>query len=87
MIEQVEIEIKYEGFINREVERINRVNSLEEKKIPKDFDYDSVKALSAEAKEKFLEIKPATISQASRIAGITPSDIAVLLVYLKKHKY
>jgi len=84
VIEQIEIEIKYEGFIRREVERIERVSLLDEKKIPLNFNYDSVPALSAEAKEKLKEIQPETISQASRIAGITPSDIAVLLVYLRK---
>lgn len=84
VIDQIEIEIKYEGFIKREIERIARVNSLEDKKIPENFDYDSVTALSAEAKEKLNEIRPVTISQASRIAGITPSDIAVLLIYLRK---
>lgn len=82
--EQIEIEIKYEGFIRREVERIERVSALDEKKIPLNFSYDSVPALSAEAKEKLKEMRPETISQASRIAGITPSDIAVLLVYLRK---
>jgi tRNA uridine 5-carboxymethylaminomethyl modification enzyme len=84
VIEQIEIEIKYEGFIRREFERIERVSTLDEKKIPPDFRYDSVTALSAEAREKLNEIKPITISQASRIAGITPSDIAVLLVHLRK---
>ena len=85
--EQVEIEIKYEGFIERERERVERVKEQSEKKIPKDFDYDSIKALSVEAKEKLNEIQPVSIKQASSISGISPSDIAVILVHLKKYGY
>jgi len=85
--EQVEIEIKYEGFIERESERIARLESLERKKIPASFDYNAIRALSSEAKEKLIEVRPINIDQASRISGITPADIAVLLVYLRKSDY
>lgn len=81
---QVEINIKYEGFINKELERIERMAKNENKKIPENFEYSAIKALSVEAKEKLSAIRPVTIGQASRIAGISPADISVILIYLKR---
>lgn len=82
-IQQVEIEIKYEGYIQRELDLIEKLNNLEDKKIPLNFNYLGVSQLSAEGKEKLNKVKPRTLGQASRISGVTPSDISILLVYLK----
>lgn len=82
--EQVEIDIKYESYIEREQKLAEKIGGLEEFKIKIDFDYDRVKALSSEAREKLKRIKPETIGQASRISGVSPSDISVLTVYLGK---
>ncbi len=82
--EQIEIQVKYEGFIKREYEHIHRNDDFENKFIPEFLDYSKIPALSAEAKEKLNEIRPRTVGQAARISGISPADISVLLVYLKK---
>jgi tRNA uridine 5-carboxymethylaminomethyl modification enzyme len=84
VLEQAEIHIKYESYIDREQKMAEKIGSLEEYKIQGDFDYDRVKALSAEAREKLKRIKPETIGQASRISGVSPSDISVLTIYLGK---
>jgi tRNA uridine 5-carboxymethylaminomethyl modification enzyme len=83
-LEQAEIHIKYESYIEREQKLAEKIGSLEDYKIKPDFDYDRVKALSSEAREKLKKIKPETIGQASRISGVSPSDISVLTVYLGK---
>ncbi len=82
--EKVEIEIKYEGYIKRQQAQINETLRLESKIIPFDINYDDVYGLRLEAKEKLNKIRPANIGQASRISGVSPSDISVLLIYLKK---
>jgi len=82
-LEQVEIEIKYEGYIQRQVELINKMERLENTNIPLNFNYTNLRAISKEGREKLNKIKPRSIGQASRISGVTPSDISVLLVYLK----
>ncbi|MBX2961266.1 MAG: tRNA uridine-5-carboxymethylaminomethyl(34) synthesis enzyme MnmG [Cyclobacteriaceae bacterium] len=82
--EQAEIEIKYETYIEREKKLAEKIGTLEDYKIFSDFDYDRVKALSSEAREKLKKIKPQTIGQASRISGVSPADISVLTVYLGK---
>ncbi len=82
-LEQVEIEIKYEGYIQRQQELILKMERLEEVIIPFNFNYMNIKSISAEGREKLKKVKPRSIGQASRISGITPSDISVLLVYLK----
>jgi len=82
VLEQTEIQIKYSGYIAKEKNNADKLNRLEDVKIPKDFDYSLLKSLSFEAKEKMSKIRPATISQASRISGVSPSDISVLLVYM-----
>ena len=80
----MEIAIKYEGYIEKTKKEVERLISLENKKIPKDIDYDKVGNLATEALEKLKKVNPTTIAQATRISGVNPSDIAVLSVYLKK---
>ena len=82
--EQVEIFLKYESYIDREEKLAKKIEGLENYRIKSDFDYDRVKALSSEGREKLKRIKPETIGQASRISGVSPSDISVLTVYLGK---
>ena len=80
--DQAEIQIKYSGYIQKEKNNADKLNRLESVRIPKDFDYKKLKSISAEALEKLNKIKPETISQASRISGVSPNDISVLLVYM-----
>ena len=82
MLEQTEIEIKYSGYIEKEKNNADKLSRLEDIKIPETFDYNKLKSLSFEAKEKLKKIRPSTLSQASRISGVSPSDISVLLVYM-----
>ena len=82
IIEQVEIHLKYSGYIAKEKANADKLNRLENVIIPQTFNYDKVKSLSYEAREKLTKIQPTTISQASRISGVSPSDISVLLVYM-----
>lgn len=84
--EQVEISIKYEGYIKREMAKINEMKRLEQKKLPKDIDYSKVKGLRIEAQEKLNKVRPENIGQASRISGVNPADISVLLIYLEQNK-
>ncbi len=81
-LEQAEIKIKYEGYIVREKEMANKVNRLEEVKLKPDFNYQNINSISSEAREKLAKIKPVTIGQASRISGVSPSDISVLLIHM-----
>ena len=83
VFEQVEINLKYEGYIKRQLAQVQELKRLEVKKIPSDIDYDKVTNLRLEAIEKLKKIRPETIGQASRISGVSPADIAVLLIYLK----
>jgi tRNA uridine 5-carboxymethylaminomethyl modification enzyme len=82
-LEQVEIELKYEGYIKRQYEMVERMEKYESAKIPLTLNYANVKALSTEGREKLSKVRPRSIGQASRISGVTPSDISILLVYLK----
>jgi tRNA uridine 5-carboxymethylaminomethyl modification enzyme len=84
VLEQAEIHVKYETYIEREQKLVEKIGTLEDFRIKTDFDYDRVKALSAEAREKLKRIKPETIGQASRISGVSPSDISVLTIYMGK---
>lgn len=84
ILEAAEIAIKYEDYITREQELVNRMEALENHRIREDFDYLRVKGLSSEAREKLIKQKPQTLGQASRISGISPADISILLVYLGK---
>jgi tRNA uridine 5-carboxymethylaminomethyl modification enzyme len=83
-LEQAEIHIKYESYIEREHKLAEKIGSLEEFKIKSDFDYDRVKALSAEAREKLKKIRPETLGQATRISGVSPADVSVLTIYMGK---
>lgn len=82
--EQVNIELKYEGYIKRQLRQVEQYKKLENKKIPEDIDYDDVYSLRKEAVQKLKELKPASVGQASRISGVSPADISVLLIYLGK---
>ena len=82
-LEQAEIEIKYEGYILRQYEAVAKLEKYESTKIPVNFDFTKIKQLSTEGREKLNKVKPRSIGQASRISGVTPSDISILLVYLK----
>ncbi|NCO64099.1 MAG: tRNA uridine-5-carboxymethylaminomethyl(34) synthesis enzyme MnmG [Flavobacteriales bacterium] len=82
VIEQAEIQVKYSGYISKEKNNADKLTRLEYVKIPTDFDYSQIKSMSYEAREKLKKIKPTTVSQASRISGVSPNDISVLLVYM-----
>lgn len=84
--EQVEIQTKYEGYINKSLQQVEKVKRMEEKKIPEDLDYSKVESLATEAREKLAEVKPLNIAQASRISGVNPADISILLVFLEQGK-
>ncbi|MDG0825875.1 MAG: tRNA uridine-5-carboxymethylaminomethyl(34) synthesis enzyme MnmG [Staphylococcus equorum] len=84
--EQVEIQTKYEGYINKSLQQVEKVKRMEEKKIPEDLDYSKVDSLATEAREKLAEVKPLNIAQASRISGVNPADISILLVFLEQGK-
>ena len=82
MIEQAEVQVKYSGYIEKERNNADKLNRLENLKIPSSFDYSKLKSLSYEAREKLSKIRPTTVSQASRISGVSPNDVSVLLVYM-----
>jgi len=82
--EQVNIAVKYEGYIDRQLRQVEQFKKLENKKIPTDINYDEVYSLRLEALQKLKELRPASVGQASRISGVSPADISVLLVYLEK---
>jgi len=81
-IQTAEVEMKYEGYIRKEQELVDKMNRLEEVRLGDGVDYESLKSLSSEAREKLARLKPRTIGQASRISGVSPSDISVLLVHM-----
>lgn len=82
VIEQAEIQVKYSGYIEKEKNHADKLNRLEDAIIPDNFDFDKIKSISIEAKQKLNKIRPKTIAQASRISGVSPSDISVLLIYM-----
>ncbi|WP_177761809.1 tRNA uridine-5-carboxymethylaminomethyl(34) synthesis enzyme MnmG [Flavobacterium sp. I3-2] len=82
IIEQAEIQVKYSGYIEKEKQNADKLTRLEDVKIPENFDYDKIKSMSFEAREKLKKIRPVTISQASRISGVAPSDISILLIHM-----
>ncbi len=86
VFEQVEIDLKYEGYIKRQQAKVDEMRRLEVKKIPADLDYDDVYSLRLEAREKLKKVKPESVGQASRISGVSPSDISVLLIHLSKYE-
>jgi len=84
VIQQVEIAIKYAGYIDRQEAEVEKLQNLEDKQIPPTFDYSTVPSLRNEARQKFQKIRPATLGQASRISGVSPADISILMVWLKR---
>jgi tRNA uridine 5-carboxymethylaminomethyl modification enzyme len=84
VVEQVEIIVKYEGYIARQESEVAKLKTLEDKQIPHGFDYMGVPSLRNEARQKLLKIRPATLGQASRISGVSPADISILMVWMKK---
>jgi len=84
--EQVEIQVKYEGYIQRQLEQVARFASLEQKEVPADLDYDAMTGLGAEVKQKLKQVRPISLGQASRISGVTPAAISLLLVHLRKRR-
>ena len=87
VIEQIDISIKYEGYIKRQTEQVHQFKKLEKRMIPAYLNYDDVSNLRKEARQKLKDIKPENIGQASRISGVSPADISVLLVYLKMKQH
>jgi tRNA uridine 5-carboxymethylaminomethyl modification enzyme len=86
VIEQVEINIKYDGYIKRQLKQVEQYKKIEKKKIPVDINYDDIKNLRIEARQKLTKFKPVSVGQASRISGVSPADVSVLLVYLEHFK-
>ena len=84
--EQVEIQLKYEGYITRQLHQIERFKSLEAKKLPADLPYESIQGLRIEAKQKLMAVRPVSMGQASRISGVSPADLNVLMVYLEQRR-
>ena len=86
VMEQININIKYDGYIRRQLKQVEGFKKLENKKLPKDIDYDAISGLRIEAKQKLNAYRPISIGQASRIAGVSPADISVLLVYMESYR-
>ena len=86
VIEQVAIEIKYEGYIKRQIHQVEQYKKMEKKQIPADINYDDIKSLRIEARQKLKQFTPLNVGQASRISGVSPADISVILVYLEHQK-
>ncbi len=82
--EQVEIQIKYEGYIEKSLQQVEKLKKMEDKKIPENIDYDAINSLATEARQKLKEVRPLTMAQASRISGVNPADVSILLVYLEQ---
>ena len=86
VIKQVEVQIKYAGYIKKAVEKVDKLKKMEEKRIPVNIDYDAINGIANEAKQNLKKIQPETIAQASRISGVNPADISVLMVYVTQGK-
>ncbi|MGM0219045.1 tRNA uridine-5-carboxymethylaminomethyl(34) synthesis enzyme MnmG [Enterococcus sp. AZ126] len=86
VIEQVEIQIKYEGYIKKALEKVDKLKRMEAKRIPENIDYEAINGLATEAKQKLQKIQPETIAQASRISGVNPADLSILMVYIEQGK-
>lgn len=86
VIEQVNIEIKYEGYILRQLRQVEQYKKMEKKRIPEELNYDDVPSLRLEARQKLKKFKPISVGQASRISGVSPADVSVLLIYLEHYK-
>ncbi|MDK2933568.1 MAG: tRNA uridine 5-carboxymethylaminomethyl modification enzyme [Clostridiales bacterium] len=86
VVEQVSIQVKYEGYIKRQLAQVEQFKKLENKKLPKDIDYNQIKGLRLEARQKLSAIKPDSVGQATRISGVSPADISVLMIYLEQRR-
>ncbi|MBU9722304.1 MULTISPECIES: tRNA uridine-5-carboxymethylaminomethyl(34) synthesis enzyme MnmG [Bacillaceae] len=84
--EQVEIHVKYEGYISKQLDQVQKMKKMENKKLPEDLDYMAINGLAMEAKQKLAEVRPLSVAQASRVSGVNPADVSVLLVYLEQGK-
>lgn len=84
--EQVEIQIKYAGYISKSLQQVERMKKMDNKKVPININYDAIQGLATEAREKMKEVRPLSVGQASRIAGVNPSDVSILLVYIEQGK-
>jgi tRNA uridine 5-carboxymethylaminomethyl modification enzyme len=85
VVAQVEVDIKYAGYVKRQHDAVRRASRMEEARIPASFDYDAILGLSREAREKLLALRPLSLGQASRIAGMTPAAVSLLSVHLRRH--
>lgn len=86
VIEQIEIQYKYEGYIKKAYEKVEKLKRMEAKKIPENIDYMAIEGLATEAKQKLVKIQPETLAQASRISGVNPADLSILAVYIEQGK-
>jgi tRNA uridine 5-carboxymethylaminomethyl modification enzyme len=84
--EQVEIQVKYEGYIEKSLQQVDKLKKMENKKIPENIDYEAISGLASEARQKLIEVRPLSLAQASRISGVNPADISILLVYIEQGK-
>ena len=84
--QEVEIQVKYEGYIKMQEEQVKKFKKLEDKKLSENINYDEIKGLRIEARQKLNKVKPLSIGQASRISGVSPADVSVLLIYLERQK-
>ena len=84
--DQIELQIKYEGYTEKALQQVERMKKMDEKKIPKWLDYDQIHGIANEAKQKLKQIQPLNVGQASRISGVNPADISILLVYIEQGK-
>jgi tRNA uridine 5-carboxymethylaminomethyl modification enzyme len=84
--EQIEIQLKYEGYIEKALQQVEKLHKMENKKIPENIDYDAISGLATEARQKLKQVTPLSIAQASRISGVNPADISILLVYIEQGK-
>ena len=84
--EQVEIQVKYEGYIEKSIQQVEKLKKMENKRIPDLIDYDAITGLASEARQKLKQVRPLSMAQASRISGVNPADISILLVYIEQGK-
>jgi tRNA uridine 5-carboxymethylaminomethyl modification enzyme len=84
--EKIAVEIKYEGYLQRQARDVERLSGMERELVPHDFDYSQIRGLKNEASQKLMRVRPATLGQASRIAGVTPGDLALLFVHVRRHR-
>lgn len=84
--EQVEIQVKYEGYIDKSLQQVEKLKKMEDKKIPENIDYNAINGIATEAKQKLMQVRPLSIAQASRISGVNPADISILLIYIEQGK-